>query len=206
MKKALLITRPNYDIPTRYFYYWSKAVIDKAKKGGIEVVDLRVEKASRKNFRKEIKNNPLFVFMNGHVNKGATFCFDRGILMERGEEELLKSKIVCNFLSGSMEKNGFDSKKSSATALIGYDKDFIFFCRPKPKTSPLLDESAHPFLDPLTALSIAILSGESPAQSVKKAKKIFRNNFKKSLKEKSYLAPFLLWDMNHLKLIKKERL
>ena len=204
--KTILITRPNYDIPTRYFYYWNKEVIDLAKKQGLEVIDLKVERANHKDFKKEIRKNPFLVILNGQRSEKGISGFRGEVLLECGEEGLFKSKIVCSFLSDSMKKLGMKSIKSGAVAFIGYDDNFVFLCRPKIKTSPLLDETAHPFLDPLRSLAIDLLSRKNPDQSTEKARKAFKAALKRLSERDKFSAPFILWDMNHLKLVKKQRI
>lgn len=57
--KALLITRPEYDITTRYLSKWSMQVVDEAKAKHNDVVDLEAEKATRERFIGTLERNHL---------------------------------------------------------------------------------------------------------------------------------------------------
>jgi len=53
----LLITRPKYDLPTHYLFYWAGLLIDEAKMRGVEVIDLNKEKAKKINYIVIYRNN-----------------------------------------------------------------------------------------------------------------------------------------------------
>ena len=66
MIKSLLITRPNYEITTRYLYVWNKKVIEEAERKGVNVLDLEKEKVVKKEFVGRMRKvNPALVFLNG---------------------------------------------------------------------------------------------------------------------------------------------
>lgn len=50
MTKTILITRPDHDLITTYFLYWSNPVIKEATNKGFKVLDLGVRKQTAKCF------------------------------------------------------------------------------------------------------------------------------------------------------------
>ena len=69
MSEILLITRPKYDDTTHYLFNWAKKVIELAHKKGIEVLDLKKERANKKELTSIIsKKHPYLIFFNGHGN------------------------------------------------------------------------------------------------------------------------------------------
>jgi len=205
--KKVLITRPNHNVPTQYFYYWSKKIIETAKLMEMDVLDLKVEMANKKAFDKAIKSNPAFVIMAGRGHFKKAKMADNEILIEQEDCGKMKSKTICAFLSKSAEGLGEKSVASGATAYIGHDDDFILCCAPQKRSDPLLDEMAGFFLDPLRALVEDVLRGKTANISTEMAKKALKENIKKAGNSKyDFIAPYLLWNMKHLKCIKKERI
>ena len=67
MSKTILGTRPNHDAATDYLYHWSEVVMRQATEKHFKVLDLKGEKANRKNFTSYIQSKqPAFIFINGH--------------------------------------------------------------------------------------------------------------------------------------------
>ena len=195
MNKTILITRPNYDKITRYFYYWAKIPIEKAKKKNIDILDLKVEKNNRKDFERAMEKNPCLVILNGDRNPEGSKGFQ-----DLPKEDIFDSKIVCSFACKTSRilgiRNDFGAK-----AYVGYNDNFIFCCNPEKSYNPLDDEIAHFFLDPPMILASELIDGFSVKQSIKKAEDLLKNNIEKVIKNKEYefMAPYLLWDLKHLK-------
>ena len=74
MNKIFLITRPKHDEATHYLFYWSKKVIELAKRKGIQVLDLQKGRANEKELTSVIKKKePHFIFLNGHGSSKQRF-------------------------------------------------------------------------------------------------------------------------------------
>ena len=50
MPSTLLITRPDYELTTRYISTWSKYIIEESKRKNFELIDLTKEKATKQRF------------------------------------------------------------------------------------------------------------------------------------------------------------
>ena len=96
MSKSLLVTRPNYEITTRYLYIWNKKVIKEALKRGINVLDLKKEKATKKEFTGRMtKVNPTLILLNGHGNNGCVTGHNGDAIVQAGYNEgILEGKKV----------------------------------------------------------------------------------------------------------------
>ncbi len=78
----MLITRPNHDITTDYLYFWSKTIIDFARKAGFSVVDLSKKRANAKEFISILeKVNPKLVVINGHGSESSVTGYDNETLL-----------------------------------------------------------------------------------------------------------------------------
>jgi len=51
----MIVTRPQYDVTTKYLSVWAGEVINFAKKKRIEVIDLLKDKANRNDFAGRVK-------------------------------------------------------------------------------------------------------------------------------------------------------
>ena len=95
MNKSILITRPNHDLATTYLYWWSKKVIDKCQEKEIKYFDLKGKKASKKNFDSYLKrNNPSFIFINGHGSEEVVTGWDNEILLKVGGQLDVRGRII----------------------------------------------------------------------------------------------------------------
>lgn len=206
MSKSLLITRPNYEITTRYLYVWNKKVIKEAEDRGIVVLDLKKEKAVKNEFIGRMKKiNPALVLLNGHGDSDCVTGHDNKILVKAGDnEEIFKGKMVYALACKSASVLGPKSVEAGAVAFIGYVKDFIFFNDDKKIAHPENDKVAGLFLDPSNRLSISLVKGNSVSEASKKSKKLFAENIKKLLNSdndsqeySSSFIPYLLWNMKH---------
>ena len=206
MSKSLLITRPNYEITTRYLYVWNKEVIKEAKNRGIGVMDLRREKANKKEFTgRMIKVNPALVLLNGHGGNEYVRGHNDEIIVRAGDnEEILKGKIIYALSCQSALLLGPKSMEAGSIAFIGYSRNFVFFIDDSKISRPENDKVAKLFLDPSNRLSISLVKGNAIFEAVRKSKKHFSENIRKLLNSdvspqdySSSLVPYLAWDMKY---------
>lgn len=196
--KVIVITRPNYNRSTRYFYYWGKESIAVAKEKGIKIIDLKVERATSKEFEKAMKLNPCMIIFNGCGNVNKILGFNNEILID--------SDSNCLFSNKTARILGIRSDEGNRVAYIGHSKPFVFI-HSSSIYNPSDDEVAHFFLDPLRDIAIDILNGLTSGDAFLKAKELLKENIKKcSDSEYSFLVPFLFWNMNNLVLIGDEDL
>lgn len=190
--KVMVITRPNHNKGTRYFYYWGKESIGLAKEKGIKVVDLKVERANSRDFERAINLNPCMVIFNGCGGMDKLLGFNNEILIDSDSDCLFSNKTAR--IMGVRDSD-------NRVAYIGHNKPFIFLFSSS-VYSPPDDEVAHFFLDPLKGIAIDILNGDTVGESFLKAKKSLKENIKKCSNSKyDFIVPFLGWNMNNLVLI-----
>jgi len=204
MTKSLLITRPNYDLPTTYLFFWSKLVIKCAYQKDFRVVDLPNGKSNKTDFSgRVIKTNPSFIFFNGHGNKSAITGHDGEVLVsDKKNLSLLKDRVIFSRSCSSAMKLGPKSISSGAKAFIGYKEPFIFILEPEKSSHPLSDKTATLFLEPSNQVAISLLKGHSSLEANKRGKNAFVKNIRKLLtseskKEDSATLRYLFWDMKH---------
>lgn len=206
MSKSLLITRPNYEITTRYLYVWNKEVIKEAKNRGIVVMDLQKEKANKKEFAgRMIKVNPVLVLLNGHGGSKCVRGHNDEIIVRAGDnEEILKGKIVYALACQSALLLGPKSVEAGSVAFVGYSRDFIFFTDNSKIAHPENDKVAGLFLEPSNRLSISLIKGNTIFEAARKSQRRFSENIRKLLNsdansqdDSSSLISYLAWDMKH---------
>ena len=201
MSRILLITRPKHDVTTHYLFNWAKAIIDLAIKKRVEVLDLKLGRANKKEFTSIIPRGQLcFVFLNGHGDVDCVCGYNDEILIKVGENErLLESKIVYALSCRSGRELGPKSIKAGAKAYIGYNDDFIFVFEADKVTKPLQDFTAKLFLYPSNYIARCLLKGHTVEDSCRRSQKLFMDNIQKLLSSEasSELVPYLFWDMRH---------
>ena len=86
MMNHILVTRPDHDFTTRYISAWSEEYIKLASTKGLTVIDLKRDRANRKEFESVIeKKNPGFLIMNGHGNASEVTGHDNQTLVKLPE-------------------------------------------------------------------------------------------------------------------------
>ncbi|OGG87075.1 hypothetical protein A3B87_03655 [Candidatus Kuenenbacteria bacterium RIFCSPHIGHO2_02_FULL_39_13] len=202
--KILLITRPDYDITTRYLSAWSKKVIELAEKKNVQVLDLKREKANPKELKSRIlKMSPALIIFNGHGDNNCVTGYQDKILIQAGDnEELLESKIVYAVSCRSAAELGPKSIQAGALTYIGYTGDFIFCHDMNKITLPLNDKIVGLFLEPSNQVSISLIKGSTSQDATDRSKQFFWRNIQKMLSsegtvESNQYAKYLWWNMKH---------
>lgn len=177
--KTLLITRPNHDLITSYLFCWSKLVIEKAKRKGIKVLDLRGNKATDKIFSSYLKKREAtFIFFNGHGNETTITGHDNKSLVEIGKnEKILAKKIIYARSCNAANKLGLACVKHHALAFIGYKRKFAVGYNPSKITNPLKDEIAKLFIEPSNLIPISLLKGNTVKKAYEKSQNAMWRNF-----------------------------
>lgn len=200
----MVITRPNHDVTTLYLFHWSKLILDQAKKHNISVVDLRADRANKKEFMSVIsKTRPKLVVVNGHGNKDTLMGQDNEVLVAIDEnEEIFAGRIVYARSCESAKNLGSSCIAKGARAYIGYREDFVFFVEDARIGDPLKDTTAQLFLEPANRVVIALLKGHTTGIAHEKSKEMYTQVMQKLLtsetpKEEKELVPYLRWNMIH---------
>ena len=196
----VLITRPEFDYPTRYISAWAKKIVELVNKKG-NALDLPREKSNRKLVESMLKkHNPSLVFFNGHGGKDCVMGQDNEVLVKAGQNEaMLTDKIVYSLSCGSAAILGPASVNSGARAYIGYKRDFALMYDENKRTRCHEDKLAELFLGPSNQVMVSLLKGHTVHEAHISAKNSFKKNIRKLLTSTSsphsVCVPYLLWDL-----------
>lgn len=96
MAEQLLITRPEHDYATRYLSAWAGKTFEIAKTKGYSIIDLRRERANRKEIESILnKRKPGLVIINGHGSDNLVAGQENEPLLIAGNNSyLLEGKIT----------------------------------------------------------------------------------------------------------------
>lgn len=198
----LLVTRPQYDLTTRYLFYWSTLYMQFAKQKGFQVLDLDGKRANRKELTSIIKKiKPQLICFNGHGNYDLITGQDGEILVKTKDNESLLVGAIINMLScGSGKLLGPACLQKGALVFIGYQESFIFYYNNEETSNPLNDNRAKLFLEPANVTIRSLLKGHTAKEAYEKSQNLYSQNIQKLLASNSpeaYLARYLIWDMRH---------
>lgn len=179
----LLVTRPEYELPTRFVSAWAQEVIDVAKSKSVDVIELPPSRSNRATLESYLlKQKPRLVMFNGHGSEDAIYGQDDEALITAGQNEyLLKSKIVYAVACDSGKTLAIAAVQSGASAYIGYERVFVFTASQEFSHRPLEDKRAARFFKASNQVMISLLKGHNVVSSVEKAKNMFSDAYKKLL-------------------------
>ncbi|MFH1246394.1 MAG: hypothetical protein V1489_01280 [Candidatus Liptonbacteria bacterium] len=203
MPSPFLVTRPEYELVTRYFYRWAEPVIEEATRKGCEIIDLDHDKANHDRLVGTLRKKPtkMLVMLNGHGNKTTIAGDGHKAMVDVADADCFKGKIVYARACESAAELGPAAVLKGAVAYIGYDIPFTFLHEGKSAT-PLEDETAALFLEPSNAVCDALLKGHSAGEANARSRAKYRHNIQQILisdakGEYSYALSFLFDDMEH---------
>ncbi len=201
---VFLITRPDYDPPTKYLSQWSEEIIEIAKSKGHEIIDLKNKKATKKELTSRLaKLNPNLVVLNGHGSEDSITGQDQEVLIKAGENhDILHSRITYAVSCSSGKSLGPKSVEAGNSTFIGYDDDFVFTSDRKCLSRPLEDKRAKPFMEASNHVAISLLKGHKALDASNRSKEMFKKSFQKLLSSNAdpnslQDARFLWWNMTH---------
>lgn len=204
MIKTILITRPRYDEPTNYLYYWAGLIIKEAQKKNYRVLDLDGQKANLKDFSGRIKKTqPELVVLNGHGSVDTIAGHDGQVLLSVDKNEsLLSNKISYALACSSAKKLGKCLIEKGAKSFIGYEEDFIFLHEKDKLSRPINDKTAGLFLEPSNLVASTLIKGNTAKEAYDRSQKEFRHNIRRlvvseSPQEDKSPITWLYWDMIH---------
>jgi len=178
MSNVFLITRPNYDQGTNYLFLWTKSILGFSKKRGWVVLNLSDKKANRKSFLSYIKKqNPKFIFFNGHGSATTINGHNGEMLVETGKDKIiLKGKIIYARCCEAAKVFGRQCIKEGVLAFIGYKEKYLLGYSKRKVLKPLNDEVAKLFMEPSNLIALSILKGNSVEHAFIKSQKQMSKN------------------------------
>ena len=177
----LIVTRPYYDIATKYISSWAEEVIFLAQTKKIDVIDLEKGKANRKDFESRVnKLQPRIIFLNGHGGDDCVFGQDEEVLVKAGvNHDILQGRITYSVSCSSGKELGFEVAKDGKSTFIGYEKEFILIGNLRHKGKLNNDASAKPFMESSNLVMISLLKGNTAKESSDRSKAKFEEHLAK---------------------------
>lgn len=200
MSKSILVTRPDHDLITKYFYVWSQEVIDFAKSKNIDVYDLKSKKSNEKEFMSYVKTrSPSLIFLNGHGNADIFTGYDNEPIIKLNS--VLKDAIVYARSCEVGQNLGSKLIENGAKTFIGYKRKFFCGYTPEKITKPLDDIIAGLFLKPSNLIVSTLLKNNSAQEAHNRSRSQMYKNFRKMVSstasfEERYSARWLWSNLN----------
>ena len=177
---VLLVTRPDYDIVTKYFCVWSESLSEMARRKGMTVCDLQGKKANRKDFESYVrKNSPSMIFLNGHGSTDVITGNDDEVIVDASSS--LPSAIVYARSCDAGASVGLALVHGGSRSFIGYERKFIFGYTPEYMTRPLYDPMAALFLEPSNLVVSTLLKGHATEVAHQRSREAMFRNFQKMI-------------------------
>lgn len=180
---SILITRPNHDQTTNYLFYWTKPVIELAKKH-LQTFDLASKKANKKDFDSYVKaHEPNFYFLNGHGSDEIVTGQAYEVLISAGNSNLKVFAKSLFYVRSCKSGNVLGNKliESGVLAFIGYKNNFTFIRNLAYTTRPLQDPIAKLFLEPSNLVPTTLIKGHSASEAYERSQGKMRRNLSKLL-------------------------
>lgn len=200
----VLATRPEHDVTTHYISRWGESALAFARERGADVVDLRREKANRREFEGRMRKlDPELVFLNGHGSESSVCGHDDEPLVLAGDNHGLLHGRVTYALSCQAARNlGPSCAEAAGTAFIGYKDDFLFTASAGSAARPLDDGRSAPFFEASNLVVTSLLKGHAAGEASRRSKDAFRAHTRRLLSSSTdpdalLDAQCLWWDMTH---------
>lgn len=201
--KTLLITRPTHDPTTRYCHYWSGPVIKKAKEKSFRVLDIADDKATKAIFESYLqKQEPQFLFLNGHGTKTAVFGHDDKPILNAGNVNTIPGDSIIYVRSCDVGDTLGKDIAERASAFIGYRKAFGFYRINNYMRNPLADPLAKFSFEPSNLIASTLLKSKTVGEAHGRSREAMRRNLqylvssKASALERQCAAP-LWWNYKY---------
>lgn len=196
----LLLTRPRYDLPTHYLFYWAGLLIVEAEKRGVKIIDLDKEKARKGKLHSYLSKQPVdVVILNGHGSPEAVVGQQDEIILSIGNgTDLLKNKAMFVRACDAGTILGKEVMKMGAKGFIGYIQPFMFPIDKDYFNKPLEDELAGPVLECSNQVGLSLIKSRSVAEAQNDSLNKYAeaiDKYSASETTSSFLLPILLWNM-----------
>ncbi|HEY4527161.1 MAG TPA: hypothetical protein VJK53_04955 [Candidatus Paceibacterota bacterium] len=165
---------------TKYLCVWSEEVIVMAQKKGINTLDLKGKKASRKEFESYVKaHNPSVIFLNGHGNSVAITGYNNEPIVD-GMSALSGAIVYARSCDAGRDLGPVLIGRGTR-AFIGYSRKFILGYLPDKIMHPINDPIARLFLEPSNLAVTTMLKGKTAAEAHTRSKEAMYKNFRRML-------------------------
>ena len=174
---SIIVTRPDYDMVTKYISAWTQGVVDMAEAKGLKVADLKGSKATRANLESYANRHaPVFIFLNGHGNAEVVTGHNNESLLD--SESNVCTDIIYARSCEAAQILGPRLVARSVKFFIGYTRKFIFSYDIEKVHNPLEDHVAGLFLAPSNLVATTIIKGHSVGEANSRSKEAMYRNFK----------------------------
>lgn len=195
----LLITRPRYDTPTHYLFYWAGLLVSEAEKRRVSIIDLEKEKAKKDKLHGYLSKQPIdVVILNGHGSPEAVLGQEEIILSTGNGTKFLKDKNIFIRACDSGTVLGKEIMEMGAKGFIGYIQPFIFLIDKEYFNRPLEDELASSALECSNQVGLSLIKGKTIEEAQKDSLNKYTeaiDKYSSSETTNSFLLPILLWNM-----------
>ena len=207
MGLKVLITRPEFDVPTFYLSKWSKYIIKECRSKGTELLDLSKSRSNREEVESMIESHqPNLLVFNGHGDENTIFGHKNKPIIDEKNLGILKEKIVYTIACKAAKNLGKIAVKNGTKCFIGYSEKFTFIRNPEMVSRPLKDGYAKPFFMSTNKIPISLIKGNTAGESIDRAKNEFRKwmiriRAEDQIPENDWILRALLWDISSLTLL-----
>lgn len=177
---SVLVVRPDHELVTKYLCVWSDEIISLLEQKGINKLDLKGKKATRKDFESYIKKHkPSVIFLNGHGNAGTIAGYDDKTIVD--VTSVLEEAIVYARSCDAGRELGPALIARGTRAFIGYNRKFILGYLPDKVMHPRKDPIARLFLEPSNLAVSTVLKGNTAAEAHDRSRAAMYKNFRRMI-------------------------
>lgn len=156
----IVVTRPAFDLPTKYLYYWLGLIINQARQLRYNVTDLAGINATKENlYRALIGAEPLFFLGGGHGDVDVFTGNNKQVLIDQQNASWLSERLTYLFSCLTGQQLSQIVIAAGGKAFLGYNEEFGFVV-----TSPYIpgqDLKAEGFQEAGNAITLSLLRGFS---------------------------------------------
>ncbi|MBS3056194.1 MAG: hypothetical protein J4473_02035 [Candidatus Aenigmarchaeota archaeon] len=197
----MLITMPDFDLPTSYITKWSEKLVKIGEKNGLTPIVLKGKNVNKNHITYSIMSkNPKLLIFNGHGSSDSITGQDNEPIIILGENDnLLESKIIHAFACNSAKDLGF---KCRAESFIGYN-DWFWLCMDRFGTNrPLDDKFAQPLLESAIEAPLQLVKRNTTGEAFEKSQQKYQewidkftiSSSKYTTEELQLILPLLTWN------------
>lgn len=200
MTKALLVTRPDHDLVTKYLAAWSEEIVALARRKGLPAFDLGGTKANRRMLESYVRTHePSFLFLNGHGDAHTITGYDNEPLLDA--QSRCPRAIIYARSCKAARALGPMLVAQGLGAFIGYRRNFIFGYAPDAITRPKHDAIARLFLGPSNLVASTLIKSHPAREAYRRSKEAMYCNFRRMVSsaasdEERYAARWLWGNLN----------
>lgn len=175
MSKTVLFARPDYDVVTSYFFYWTSKLILMSDKKGYKALDLHSNRAVRNELEGRLKKmKPELCVINAHGATDRMVGHDNNILIDESSVVLLKDTIMYARSCNTGASLGHKCIAGGMKSYIGYTQPFFLPYDKNMIQKPLNDKVAKYALLPSNQVVISLLKGKTTGEASSRSKEASR--------------------------------